>query len=41
MSDKDRERKRENMRNYYYKRKIFLNYLINCIEQLENVSFKK
>ena len=30
MSDTDRERKKECMKNYYHKRKNFLNHLINC-----------
>ena len=25
------------MKNYYYKRKVFLNHLINCIEELQTL----
>ena len=31
----------EYMRSYYYKRKQFLNHLINCDEEFENVSLYK
>ena len=41
MSDEDIERKKEYIRNYYYKRKNLLNHLINRIEELENVNFNK
>lgn len=37
MSDKDRERKKEYMNNYYYKINNLLNDLINHTEKLENV----
>ena len=41
MSDLDRERRKNNMKNYYCKRKN-LNPLINCvIEELENTSISK
>ena len=40
MSDRDRERKKEYMRNYYYMKKK-LNHLINRLEELENVSLNK
>ena len=38
ISDKNRERENEYMRNYYYKSQNFLNHLLNCVEELENVS---
>ena len=41
MLDEDRESKKEYMRNYYYKRKHLINHLINCVEELENVSLNK
>ena len=41
MSDADRKREKEYMRNYYYKRKKLSNHLINCIEELENISLNK
>ena len=41
MSEKERERKKEYMRNYYHKRKNLLNRVINCVEELENVSLNK
>lgn len=40
MSVEDRERK-NNMKNYQYKRKNLLIYLINRVEKLENGSFNK
>ena len=40
MSDEDRERKKEYMIDYYYKRKKMLHPLIDCDEGLENVSLK-
>ena len=44
MLDEDREeKKKENMKNYYYQRKNLLNHLINLLESqsLEKVSFNK
>ena len=38
ISDEVSERKKEYVRNYYYKSKNLLNHLINCVEELENVS---
>ena len=32
---------RNEMKNYYDKRKKLLNHLINCVEELENVSLNK
>ena len=37
MSDLDQKRRKEFMKNYYYKRKKLLNDLINRAEELENV----
>ena len=37
MSDADRQRKKEYMKNYYYKRKNLLNNLIDHVDKLENV----
>ena len=37
MSDVNRERKKEYIKNYYYNRKDLLCQLVNCIEKLENV----
>ena len=37
MSDAHRERKKEYMKIYHHKRKKLLNYLINCVEELENL----
>ena len=37
MSDVNRERKKEYIKNYYYNRKDLLCQLVNCIEELENV----
>ena len=36
MSDVERERRKEYMKNYYYKRKNLMNYLINHAKELEN-----
>ena len=41
MSDENRERKQEYMRNYYCKITNLLNHLINRVEGLENASLKK
>ena len=41
MSEKERGRKKEYMRNHYYERKNLLNHVINCVEELENVSLNK
>ena len=43
MSDENRQKKiiYEYMRSYYYKRKKSLKHLINCDEELENVSLNK
>ena len=41
MSDRNRERKEECMRNHYCKRKNLLSDLINPLEKLENVSLSK
>ena len=41
MSDWDRERKKEFMKNYYYKRKNLFNNIISRIGKLESVSFSK
>ena len=41
MSVEERERKKEHMKNYYYKIKYLLNYLINRIKELENTSLHK
>ena len=38
MAEKERERKKDYMRNYCYKRKNLLNHVISCVEELENVS---
>ena len=38
ISDEVSERKKEYVRNYYYKSKNLLNHLINCVEELENAS---
>ena len=35
------EKKKEYMKNDYYKRKHLLNHLINCVEELENISLNK
>ena len=40
MSDVNRERKKEYIKNYYYNRKDLLCQLVNCIEELENVWIK-
>ena len=40
MSDEDRKKK-EYVKNYYYKRKTLLDHSINCFEELENVSLNK
>ena len=37
MLDDDRERKKEYMKNYYYKKNL-INHLIYYVEELENVS---
>ena len=39
--EKDREREKEYVKNYYYKRKKLLNNLINFVETLENVSLNE
>ena len=39
MSEEDRERRKEYMKNYYYKRKDLLIHLINRVEELENIFF--
>ena len=41
MSDWDRERKKEFMKNYYYKRKNLFNNIMSRIGKLESVSFSK
>lgn len=41
MSNADRERKKEYTKSHYHKRQIFLNYLIDCVEKLENISLSK
>ena len=41
MSDESKEREKEYIKNYYYKRKTLLNNLINRVEELENVSLNK
>ena len=47
MSDAERERERERKNIYiyikcfYYKRENFLNYLLNCVEGLENICLNK
>ena len=41
MSDENRERKKEFMKNYYYKRKNLFNNIISRIRKLESVSFSK
>ena len=40
MSDADRERNKEYMKKYYYKRKKLSNHLIHRVEELENVLYK-
>ena len=35
MSDADRERKKESMKNQYYERKNLLNHLIDRVEELK------
>ena len=37
VSDLDKERRKEHMKNYYYKRRNLLKCLINCVVELENV----
>ena len=39
MSEEDRERRKEYMKNYCYKRKDLLIHLINRVEELENIFF--
>ena len=42
MSDQDENRERKKYaKNYYYKRRSLLNHLINCVEELENVTLNK
>ena len=41
MSDTDRVRRKEYMKNYYYKRINLLSHLVNCIEELENACLSK
>ena len=41
ISDRNRERKEECVKNYYHKREKLWNDLINRIEKLENVSLSK
>ena len=41
MPDPDRERKKEYMQNYYYKRKNFFNLVINHVKELERVCLNK
>ena len=37
MFNVDRERNKECMKNYYYKRRNLLNHLMNHVEELKNV----
>ena len=41
MSDAERERKTEHMKNYYYKRKKLLNHVTDRVEELEKVNLNK
>ena len=41
MFDVDRERKKECMKNYYYKRRNSLNNLMDHVEELENVCLNR
>ena len=41
MPDAGRERKKECMKNYSYKTQNLLSDIINCVEELKNVSLSK
>ena len=41
MSDADRKRKKDYMKNSYYKGKPLLNHSIKCVQKRKNVSLSK